>query len=63
MLADKDLLSILTLTRSEMDTLKPPPVAIQRSSKMFVLNSVQSIKYSDLIQRIVWIQCTRMFIS
>lgn len=53
MLVDKDLLNSLTLTRSEMDTLKPPPVAIQRSLKLFVSNSVQSTKYSGLIQRSV----------
>lgn len=63
MLVDKDLLNTLTLKRSEMDISKPPPVAIQRSSKVFVPNSVQSIKYIDSIQRIVWIRCTRIFIS
>lgn len=63
MLVDEDLLNTLALTRSKMDILKPPPVAIQRSLKVFVPNSVQSIKYIDLIQRIVWIRCTRIFIS
>lgn len=63
MLVDKDLLNTLILKRSEMDISKPPPVAIQRSSKVFVPNSVQSIKYIDSIQRIVWIRCTRIFIS
>lgn len=63
MLVDKYLLNTLTSTSSEMDILKPPPVAIQRSLKVFVPNSVQSIIYIDLIQRIVWIRCTRIFVS